>query len=110
MNNTTEVYTQYLNKVCPTLDGEILSSIILCLEKTNWDEPNSATDFNNIAVIAFIEAENCQDLSLRSLYLEMANEALGNGLTLENHPLCAAHLSLLMSMTGQLKQAVELAC
>jgi FkbM family methyltransferase len=109
MNNTTEVYTQYLNKVCPTLDGEILSSIILCLEKTNWDEPNSATDFNNIAVIALIEAENCQDLSLRSLYLEMANEALGNGLMLENHPLCAAHLSLLMSMTGQLQQAVELA-
>jgi FkbM family methyltransferase len=109
MNNTTEVYTQYLNKVCPTLDEEILSSIILCFEKTNWDEPTSTTDFNNIGVIALIEAENCQDLSLRSLYLEMANEALDNGLMLENHPLCAAHLSLLMSMTGQLQQAVELA-
>ena len=65
--------------------------------------------FNNVAVIALIEPENCQDLSLRSLYLEMANEALGNGLRIENHPLCAAHLSLLMSMTGQLQQALEFA-
>ena len=109
MNSPNEIYLEYIQKYCPILEAEILSQITSSLEKTNWDEPNSATDFNNIGVIALIEAENCQDLSLRSLYLEMANEALGSGLTLENNPLCAAHLSLLMSVTGQLQQAVELA-
>jgi FkbM family methyltransferase len=109
MNSPTETYLEYIQKYCPTLEPKIVSQITSGLEKTNWDEPTLATDFNNIAVIALIEAENCQDLSLRSLYLEMANEALGSGLTLENHPLCAAHLSLLMSVTGQLQQAVELA-
>jgi hypothetical protein len=109
MNSPTETCLEYLQKYCPTLEAEMLSQITSSLEKTNWDEPTSTTDFNDIAVIALIEAENCQDLFLRSLYLEMANEALNNGFALENHSLCAAHLSISMSMTGQLQQALELA-
>lgn len=109
MNNSTKVYLDYLKKFCPTLEADLLSAITSSLDNTSWEEPTSATDFNNIAVVALIEAEACQDLSLRSLYLEIASEALNNGLELEKNPLCAAHLSMLMSMTGQMQQALEIA-
>lgn len=109
MNNSTAVYLEYIKKVCPTLEAEWLSKIVNCLENTSWEEPNSATDFNNIAVVALIEAEACKELSLRTLYLEIADEALNKGIELEGHPLCAAHLSMLMSMTGQMQKAWEFA-
>lgn len=109
MNNYTETYIEYLAAICPNLNAETQSLIINYLENSDWDNPTSVTDFNNVAVIALIEAERCQDLSLRSLYLEMANEALTNGLSITNDPFCAAHLSFLMAMTGQIEGAVKLA-
>ncbi|MBF2009304.1 MAG: FkbM family methyltransferase [Chlorogloeopsis fritschii C42_A2020_084] len=108
MNN--DVYSQYIQKLIPTVDADILSKINVILANTSWDNPNSSADWNNLAVIALIEAEQCIDnLDMRSVYLEMAFEALNNGFNIDQHPLCAAHLALIHSMIGEKQRAIEIA-
>ncbi len=102
-----DCYRQYIQNSCPYLKAGTLSHVTSILENTSWDTPISPLDWNNIAVIALIEAEYCSDnLAMRSIYLEMAFEALNNGLELNNHPLCAAHLALINSMIGETKEAI----
>jgi FkbM family methyltransferase len=93
-----DLYQQYLQRVCPKLSEEIWACMIEVIEKTNWDEPASPLDWNNVAVIMLLEASQCDDLSVRAVYLEMATEALNNGI--DEHPLCIAHLALVYSMIG----------
>jgi len=102
-------YWKYLESTGSTLDSDVLSRLATSLEGTDWDNPTSATELNNCAVVALVEAEQCEDLSMRELYLEMALEALNNGVKLHDHPLCAAHLALVLAMTGEMEQAIETA-
>jgi FkbM family methyltransferase len=106
---TADSYFKYLESAGLNLNSEVLSRITKCLEDTSWDNPTSAIELNNIAVMTLIEAEACQDLSIRSLYLEMVVEALNSGVELSNHPLCVAHLALVYAMTGENSQAIEIA-
>ena len=55
MSNYLALYRQYLQSINPALDGEFLIAENL---STNWDEPETALDFHNCAVMALIEAEN----------------------------------------------------
>ncbi|MEA5580569.1 FkbM family methyltransferase [Nodularia harveyana UHCC-0300] len=106
---TEHIYFQYIQKLIPCIQPDNLSKIALILEKTPWDEPESSADWNNIAVVALTEAEQCHDnLTMRSMYLEMAIEALNNGLNIDRHPICAAHLALIHSMIGEASQAVKM--
>ncbi len=105
MYSETQTYLKYITTKCQEIDATCLETLTRILETTNWEEPQSARDFNNVAVIALIEAENCQDLSLRALYLDIASESLQTGWELETDPLCVAHLSFLLSMTGQVEEA-----
>jgi FkbM family methyltransferase len=106
---SAEDYWRYLKKACPTVDADSLPHIATSLESTSWDDPTSAIDLNNFAVAALIEVEQCQEASLREIYLEMAWEALNKGVELYGHPLCAAHLALVLAMTGEMQQAMEMA-
>ncbi|MCC3587170.1 FkbM family methyltransferase [Microcoleus sp. PH2017_30_WIL_O_A] len=103
-----ERYQEYLQHNCPDLDSDSLSRLASSLESTSWDEPTSATDLNNFAVVAMIEAEQSQDPALREIYLGMALEALNNGVELYAHPMCTAHLALLLAMTGEMEQARQI--
>lgn len=108
--SSADAYCKYLENAGTNLDSDVLSRVNKCLEDTSWDNPTSAIELNNIAVVALIEAETCQDLSIRSLYLEMALEALNRGVEeLPSHPLCAAHLALVLAMTGEINQAMQIA-
>ncbi|AFY80054.1 FkbM family methyltransferase [Oscillatoria acuminata] len=109
MENYRDTYLVYLTTGCPTLNADSWARILPIFEKTNWDEPTSAIDLNNCAVLALIEAEQCEDLSLRKIYLEMAVDALKKGFSLQGHPLCAAHLALVIAMTGNMEQARDIA-
>ncbi len=105
-----DIYLQYIQKLLPAINADILSKITVILSQTSWDTPNSSDDWNNLAVVALSEAEQCVDnLVLRSVYLEMAFEALNNGLNVDRHPLCAAHLALIYSMIGEKQKAIEIA-
>ncbi|MEG3896269.1 MULTISPECIES: FkbM family methyltransferase [unclassified Microcoleus] len=102
-------YTDYVYHNCPSLDANSLARVATILESTCWEEPTSSTDLNNVAVLALIVAEQSEDLSERQLYLNMALEALNQGIEQDSYPLCMAHLALLLTMTGEMSQAIELA-
>ncbi len=105
-----DIYLQYIQELLPTINADTLSNISVILANTSWDNPCSSTDWNNLAVVALSEAEQCSDnLVLRSVYLEMAFEALNNGFNIDRHPLCAAHLALIHYMIGEKTQAIEIA-
>ncbi|MBD2654400.1 FkbM family methyltransferase [Synechocystis sp. FACHB-383] len=108
-SNAVKVYSNYLSNICPDINPGIVSGVVACLENTQWENPQSVDDFNQIAVIALIEAEYCDDLTVRQLYVEMALEALNNSLSIEKSCIALAHLSFLMSMIGDRSQAVNLA-
>ena len=108
-SDAIEVYSTYLHDVCPDIDPSILSRSLSSLEATQWDNPESVDAFNQIAVIALIEAEYCDDVTVRQLYVEMALDALNNSLVIEKNCFALAHLSFLMSMTGDRAQAVNVA-
>lgn len=103
-----ERYHDYLQNNCPDLDSDSLSRVASSLESTCWDDPTSAIDLNNFAVVALIEAEQTQDSSLRELYIGMALQALNQGLEEYRHPLCAAHLAIFLTMTGDREEAIEI--
>ncbi len=105
----TNSYWKYLESASLKLDSETFSRVATSLEGTSWDDPTSAMDLNNCAVVALIEAEQCQDSSLREIYFEMALEALNRGVELYGDSLCAAHLALASTMTGEMEQGMQTA-
>jgi FkbM family methyltransferase len=109
MNNNSphNIYREYLQKNLPHLD---LSSLPMgeSFEKTNWENPSTAIELNNFAVIQILEAQNTQDIGLKQFYLELAIEALETGIERENHPLCVAHLGIIKSLIGEVNFAHNL--
>ena len=102
-------YTNYLNNVASSLKLNELPALVTAIEQTNWEEPTSASDLNNFAVITLIEAELTQDLSLRAFNTEIAIEALQQGSDLKEYPLCKAHLALVRGMLGEVNSARQIA-
>ena len=111
MNTTAqsplELYQSYVRSHCPQFDPQ---PVLLALHSTNWEEPETALDFNNLAVISLIEAEQSDDLAMRSMYLDLALEALNQGAELQpSHPLCIAHLALVLHLIGEHNAAIQAA-
>lgn len=99
-------YWQYLNQISPDSQPHHFPNLKTALETTAWEDPQSALDFNNHAVIALIEAEQAEDLASRELYLDMAFSTLADSPT---HPLGAAHLALLHHLIGDTETASQIA-
>lgn len=109
-NSPLDIYRVYLDRACPALNNEdFFSNLTTQVEQTNWEEPTSAFDLNNFAVIALIEAEFAEDISLKAFNIEIALEALRQGATLQEYPLCSAHLALARSMIGEIHGGMEIA-
>ncbi len=103
-------YLQHIQKTYPELKSEILSQIEKIIEKTSWDKPNDSLDWNNLGVLALVEAEQyTDDLEARFIYFQIAFEAFNNGLNIDNNPLCAAHLALLHSLIGETELGIDIA-
>lgn len=101
----TDGYIQYLTQA--HADIAISKARDLC-DRTQWDEPGSPLDFNNLSVVALIMAAASDDMAMEGqLYLEMALDALSNHANA--HPLCAAHLALAQWLMGNTAEAIELA-
>jgi FkbM family methyltransferase len=90
-------YEQYLAdrgvKIMPSMQ----QSIAQIITATNWDNPSTALDCNNIAVMALIEADRTDDLTLRGIYLETSLEALANA---SEHPLGSIHWAIVQILLG----------
>ncbi|MDD1413382.1 FkbM family methyltransferase, partial [Dolichospermum sp. ST_con] len=113
MNSTVtndNSYWHYIQPVLPLISPDGLEKIAVIFNNTSWDDPNTSADWNNIAVVAMSEAEQCSDnLTMRSVYLEMAFEALSNGFEIDRHPICAYHLALIDSLLGDNQKALKIA-
>lgn len=105
--SATDSYWRYIESAGLNLSSNTLALIAASLENTFWEEPTSAIDLNNFAVVALTEAEQCEDLSLKELYFATAFDALKAGVELQEHPLCSAHLALLLVLTGEIGQATQ---
>ncbi len=97
---------RYLDDVCPGTNPALLEHLKHRIEQTAWEEPESALDCNNGAVMALMEADATDDPDLREMYLEMAIDLLNAA---ADHPLCAAHLAMIQSLVGEGEQAIQLA-
>jgi FkbM family methyltransferase len=104
-----EDYQQYIQEIYPDFTPDILAQFCPIVKDTNWDQPETALDFNNVAVMALIEAEKTEDLSLRSLNLEIALDAINSGENLENNELCLAHLAIIYNSLGEREKAMSIA-
>lgn len=101
-----DCYWRYLDRQGITLNSATRDRIAELLESTNWDDPQSAIDQNHIAIVALIEAEQCEP-AMRGFYLETAFDALNA--SANEHPLCAAHLAIVHSLIGNTEVALETA-
>lgn len=101
-----ECYWQYLERQRVTLNSDTRAHIAKLLNATNWDDPQSAIDRNHVAIVALIEAEQC-DPAIRGFYLETAFDALNA--SANEHLLCAAHLAIAHSLIGNAEIALEVA-
>jgi FkbM family methyltransferase len=107
-----QVYLAYLRLQVPKLFGSGHNPSFTRLERSlaagNWDEPQSAWEWNNLAVAALVAAENSPNELTRSLYIEMAFNALQTGASLGDYPLCQAHLALLHALLADYRTAAEI--
>jgi FkbM family methyltransferase len=102
----TTAYRQYLQNRCPATHAALVERVVAVIQATHWDEPQSALDCNNVAVMALLEAESSDDLPTREMYLEMAIAVLQEG---ADHPLCTVHLALAQSLLGERNDASQIA-
>jgi len=107
--NLGERYLGYIFKNYPDIDASILSSVEIILENTNWETPKTDLDWNNLAVIDLIEAEQSEDLEKRTKLVQSALQKLETGFSLGESPHCAAHYAIVQSMLGEINNAMHLA-
>ena len=108
LSTFAETYYEYIKIQCPTIDINSLTHLTEALENTSWEDPESTIDFNNCAVIALIESEKSDDLEIKQLYLDMAVEYLEKGVELNEHPLCAVHLALVLAILGEHQRCLQI--
>jgi FkbM family methyltransferase len=108
-----QIYFEYLKIQVPKLfaagKNHVFADLEQSLSTCDWDEPQSAWEWNNLAVAALVEAENSSNELTRGLYIEMAFNALQTGVSLAEYPLCQAHLALLYVMLADYQTAAEIA-
>jgi FkbM family methyltransferase len=92
-------------EISPTASAQLTQ----ILDRCQWEDPQTALEWNNLAVAALIAAESCDNALTHGLYAEIAFEAVQTGSALNQHPLCAAHLALLNCMLGNYSDAAEIA-
>ncbi|MBW4551826.1 MAG: FkbM family methyltransferase [Aphanocapsa sp. GSE-SYN-MK-11-07L] len=102
----TPDYWRYLRNLGINLSAPETEKITQILAATNWEEPQSGLDCNNLGVLALIGAEESETGQERDAFLAMAIDILEQGAS--EHSLCAAHLALIHSMIGEGSQAVNL--
>ncbi|MGB3615830.1 MAG: hypothetical protein WBA10_18685, partial [Elainellaceae cyanobacterium] len=108
---STEIDPSYADLYRQYLQGNhalspVESAINQILSNTQWDSPETVADHRNIAVVALVIAEEAEDANLRSLYFNIALEALQSS----QDPLCIAHLSLtgiLLKDPNAIRQALS---
>jgi FkbM family methyltransferase len=102
-------YLNYIKQNQVEITPTACSQLTQILDNCRWEEPQTALEWNNLAVVALIAAEGCDNALTHGLYAEIAFEAATAGAELDQHPLCAAHLALIDCMLGNYSNAAQIA-
>jgi FkbM family methyltransferase len=102
-------YLDYIQQNQVEISPTAFAQLTQILSRCQWEEPQTALEWNNLAVTALIAAESCDNMLTHGLYAELAFEAVQTGAALNQHPLCVAHLALLNCMLGNYSDAAEIA-
>jgi FkbM family methyltransferase len=103
------VYLDYIQQNQVEITPIATTRLTQILDHGEWEAPQTALEWNNLAVVALIVAESCDNSLTHGLYTELAFAAIQTGADLNQHPLCAAHLALLNCMLGNYQEAAQIA-
>ena len=106
MTGHEERYFEYLRRVAALLTPAAAQNIRSIIDRTHWDEPESAADLNNVAVLALIEAEIAHEAGARAASVETALVSLEQSVSLDANPVNVAHLALVRALIGDHDAAV----
>jgi FkbM family methyltransferase len=95
---SNDEYIEYLEQLNFALDSSVKAKLASIYSSTNWEEPSTGQDWNNVGVAALIQAQGCEELSFKETLVEMAKEAFAAGEA--EFPLCKVHSILLEVMLG----------
>jgi FkbM family methyltransferase len=101
-----DCYFNFLSQIGFSPSPVMETQITEIIDATHWDEPESGFDWNNIGVLALIQATQSEDAEFREIYYDMALNAFTEGF--EEDYLCKAHWVLLHFLTDQLSQAQDI--
>ncbi|WP_019501416.1 FkbM family methyltransferase [Pseudanabaena sp. PCC 6802] len=101
-------YCDYLLNNYPDIDAGVLQHVEAIVESTNWDNPASSLDWNNLAILELIEAEQSENLEIKAQHVQVAIQSLEKGFQIDRNPLCAAHYALIQIMTNSGGNAINL--
>ena len=65
-------YLEYIFSHYPDTDASVLESVEAIFESTHWENPETSLDWNNLAVIDLIEAEQSEDLEVKTKLIQTA--------------------------------------
>jgi FkbM family methyltransferase len=102
-------YLDYIQQNQVEITPTAAAQLTQILDRCQWEDPQTALEWNNLAVTALIAAESCDNALTHGLYAELAFDAVQTGSALNQHPLCAAHVALLNCMLGNYSDAAEIA-
>jgi FkbM family methyltransferase len=102
-------YLNYINQNQVEISPIAARQLTRVLDNCQWEQPQTALDWNNRAVAALVAAESCDNSLTHGLYAEIAFDGIQSGFELNQHPLCAAHLALLNCMLGNYSDAAQIA-
>lgn len=106
---SSDRYLEYIVSQYPDIDASILGAVEAIFESTNWDAPETSLDWNNLAVIDLIEAEQSEDLEAKTQLIQLAMQKLERGYSLDQSSHCAAHYVLIQGVLGENSKAIQLA-
>jgi FkbM family methyltransferase len=104
-----QVYLDYLVSRGIAITAEWESTVDSIGATVNWDEPESAIDHHNSAVLALIEAEQALDLETRRLYLDHALQSLDAAIATGEPGLALAQWAIAQTMLGNSAAAAQVA-
>jgi len=95
-----EEYLEYVLQYLPKIDLEYLALLEEIVETTNWENPQTSSDWNNLAVINLIKADKTQDLLLREQLVNEALQYLQRGFIIDQNWYCIAHCIIIHGLIG----------
>jgi hypothetical protein len=76
---SNDEYITFLENLGFTLDSGLKAELASIYAATDWEDPSTGQDWNNVGVVALIQTQSCDELSFKETLVEMVREAFPAG-------------------------------